>query len=377
MGGMKSKWIAVCAIIAAAAVAGGVSIYMIGQAGNKAQPADSANLQGDSAAPAAESQGASESAQAPAPVAPPAGSVAEYGWLSVSGGQLVDQNGEPIQLRGVSSHGIYWYPQYGNSRSIETLRDAGANVFRIAMYSAGSGGYDEHPDESYLYTRCALENTLGAGLYAIVDWHVLSEKDPNVLADKAVAFFDNISSLYADEPGVLYEICNEPNGGASWEDVKNYANKVIPVIRKNAPNAVVLVGTPNYCTQITQAADSPLPYDNILYTYHYYADASGGYRDSLSYARSKGIGVFVTEWGVGNDGGSDDSKVQGLLDKSTGFLNFLDGEKISWVSWSLSNKDEGNSILKPDTAAWSGWKDSDLTSYGRFVFARLKSGGGA
>ena len=45
------------------------------------------------------------------------------------------------------------------------------------------------------------------------------------------------------EKHVLYEICNEPNSGCSWEDIKTYANEVIPVIRENAPEAVILVGT--------------------------------------------------------------------------------------------------------------------------------------
>lgn len=38
--------------------------------------------------------------------------------------------------------------------------------------------------------------------------------------------------------------CLSVNGGASWGDVKQYANEVIPVIQTNDPNAVILVETP-------------------------------------------------------------------------------------------------------------------------------------
>lgn len=45
---------------------------------------------------------------------------------------------------------------------------------------------------------------------------------------------------------MLYEICNEPNGNVTWNDnVKPYAETVIPVIRANT-NAIILVGSPTW-----------------------------------------------------------------------------------------------------------------------------------
>ena len=304
----------------------------------------------------------------------PSSGVSYHGALSVIDGVLVDQYGEPIQLRGVSSHGILWYPQFGNYRSVETLRDVGANVFRIAMYTTEGRGYDMYPDEAKLTLRCTLENVLGADMYAIVDWHVLKEGNPNVFLEEAMGFFDEISSIYADEPGVIYEICNEPNGGTSWDDIKAYANQVIPVIRKNAPDAIILVGTPNYSVKIEEAANDPLTFDNIMYTYHFYATSSqGGYDRSISYAKERGVGVFISEWGVGSRYNAQ-TYLQ-LEAISNDFLNYLDDNGISWISWALSNKDEGHSILKPDTQAWSRWSDDDLTEYGKFIFNRLGGGG--
>lgn len=37
-----------------------------------------------------------------------------YGRLKVSGSQLVNSQGKTVQLKGVSTHGLSWYPQYVN-----------------------------------------------------------------------------------------------------------------------------------------------------------------------------------------------------------------------------------------------------------------------
>lgn len=302
----------------------------------------------------------------------PKGGVKHHGQLSVRGGRLVDQQGDIVQLRGVSSHGIMWYPQYGNYRSLQTLREQGANVFRLAMYTDGGNGYAAQPEATALTLRTILENALGADMYAIVDWHVLEEETPNVYVEEAVRFFDTISSLYGDEPGVIYEICNEPNGDTDWNDIKAYAQRVIPVIRKNAPQSVILVGTPSYSTRIEDAIEDPLPFDNLLYTYHFYADIShSGYGRRLAAARDKGIGVFVSEWGMGS--AYDETEFRVLSEKCEAFLDYLDENEISWVCWSLSNKEEGHALLGSETQRWSGWNAQDLTPYGRFIFNRLGS----
>jgi len=300
----------------------------------------------------------------------PKDGVTYNGWLSLRGTQLINTHGEPLQLRGVSSHGVMWYPEYGNYRAIATTKEMGASVFRAAMYTTERGGYDQNPAESSRTLKTIVENALGADMYVIVDWHVLKEQNPNLYVEEAIRFFDEISRLYADEPGVIYEICNEPNGDTDWKDIKEYAGRVIPVIRGNSPNALILVGTPDYCMDIREAADDPLLYDNIMYTYHYYATYDrGGHKGNISYAIEKGCAVFVSEWGMG---GSLDYDEQGpMLEKAGVFLDFLDEREISWVSWALSNKAESHSLIKPESVRLSRWQDSDLTLYGKFVFSRL------
>lgn len=298
--------------------------------------------------------------------------VAANGRLAVRGTQLVNEAGVPVQLRGMSSHGLVWFPQYINARALRTLRERGANLFRAAMYSdSGKGGYNESEQArrlSSLYLYIAVENALAADMYAIVDWHLLMDENPLKTVDSAIHFFNEVSSRYADEAGVIYEICNEPNGDATWDDVYAYAERVIPVIRKNAPHAVILVGTPRWSSDLAAAREKPLPYDNVMYAYHMYT----GYGDHefqtlLDAAREAGQPVFVSEWGISRE------KETGELDvrEAHDFIAYMKEHRLSWAYWSLSNTDEDFSVIRKDVAKLSGWEEADLTPAGKVVFAAL------
>lgn len=286
------------------------------------------------------------------------------GQLTVHGNRLVNRHDKILQLKGLSSHGILWFPEYTNYRSIMTTRDYGANVFRLAMYTSGEVGYIGHEEASKDALYMALENALGTDMYVIVDWHILEDGDPNLHVDEAVELFSEVSSKYPKNPAIIYEICNEPNGDVNWDDIKKYADRVIPAIRKNSPDALIIVGTPEYSTDLWSVADSPLKYKNVIYSYHFYTGIENGeYEITLKSALRKGIPVFVSEWGMrrNDETGEFDYK------EAKGFLDFLDENEISWVNWSLSNKDEEYAIIKPTEEKLSNWTYDELTPNGKFI----------
>ena len=85
--------------------------------------------------------------------------VKAHGKLSVKGIDLTDKNGDKVQLRGMSSHGLLWYPEYTNYASIYETKKHGANMFRIAMYSDdgnGDGGYIQNPELSWKLMQACL-----------------------------------------------------------------------------------------------------------------------------------------------------------------------------------------------------------------------------
>lgn len=290
--------------------------------------------------------------------------------LRVSGGVLVDAKERPVTLRGMSTHGLGWYPRYLNAGAMKTLKQYGANVIRLAMYTETSSGYLEEP-RNLDFVYIGIENAIAENLYVIVDWHILSDGNPLTHMEEAIAFFSEISERYGQTPNILYEICNEPNGDTTWEDIAAYAAMVIPAIRKNAPEAVVLVGTPNYSSRLRDAMASPLPFSNLLYSCHKYIDVSPEAEDSQEYWLQKavetGFPVFVTEWGInGSEGENMD------LANARQFVKFLNENQISWCGWALSNAEEIHGTISPDSDKLSGWGWEDLTPGGRLMFSSFR-----
>lgn len=290
--------------------------------------------------------------------------------LQVSGGVLVDAKERPVTLRGMSTHGLGWYPRYLNAGAMKTLKQYGANVIRLAMYTETSSGYLEEP-RNLDFVYIGIENAIAENLYVIVDWHILSDGNPLTHMEEAIAFFSEISERYGQTPNILYEICNEPNGDTTWEDITAYAAMVIPAIRKNAPEAVVLVGTPNYSSRLRDAMASPLPFSNLLYSCHKYIDVSPEAEDSQEYWLQKavetGFPVFVTEWGInGSEGENMD------LANARQFVKFLNENQISWCGWALSNAEEIHGTISPDSDKLSGWGWEDLTPGGRLMFSSFR-----
>lgn len=159
----------------------------------------------------------------------------KYGRLSVKGSSLVDKNGKAVQLKGVSSHGMSWYPQYMNESSMRTMRDKwGVEVVRLAMYTAEYNGYCTGSAENRKLLRKRIYDAVEAaeklGMYVIIDWHILSDHDPATYQAQAKNFFKIMAKRYAKSDHVIYEICNEPNGGTNWGQIKKYAKSVIKTI---------------------------------------------------------------------------------------------------------------------------------------------------
>ena len=162
---------------------------------------------------------------------PQSGGVSVHGQLAVREGRLVDSRGEAFQLRGMSTHGIAWFPQYVNSGTFAEVKAAGGNLIRVAMYTDGNGCYLQDPEGNMTLVIQAIENAKALDMYVLVDWHILSDGDPNTNLDRAITFFDAVASRYPNDPAILYEICNEPNG-VDWEGIKQYAYAIFPGIRQ-------------------------------------------------------------------------------------------------------------------------------------------------
>ncbi len=297
----------------------------------------------------------------------------QHGALHVENGKLTDSDGNIVQLYGMSTHGIAWFPQYINYDSFRTLRDDwNTNCIRLAMYTAEYGGYCAGGDKEQLkqLVRDGVSYATELGMYVIVDWHILSDCDPNQNKDEAIAFFREMSEAFADNDNVLYEICNEPNSGTSWDSIKSYAEEVIPVIREQKPDAVILVGTPTWSQEIDKAAASPLTFDNVMYTLHFYAGThKDDLRNRLETCAQNNLPVFVSEFGMCDASGNGAND----FDSTTKWLDLLNKYQISFCCWNLANKDESSSVFKAASTALSDWTDEDFNESGRWIREYFRS----
>lgn len=294
------------------------------------------------------------------------------GRLQVVNGKLCDEAGEPVMLRGVSSQELIVTESFLNEKLFgELSRDAGVNVFRLAVYTHGVGiiGYCTNGDRAR-YDRdvaTGVELARQEDMYAIIDWHILSDGDPNANVDEAVDFFARMAETYRDYDNVLYEICNEPNG-VDWPAIKAYAERVIPVIRERDPRAVVIVGTPNWSSDLRSAAADPLPFDNILYTMHFYAASHGQeVRDMVAEVSAQGLPIFVTEYGVTAASGGFPRD----LDSADLWIDLLEQEGISYCMWSFSKVNEACSAVRFNVAKYSGFVPEDYTATGKWLLETL------
>lgn len=298
----------------------------------------------------------------------------KYGKLHVEGAGLADKKGNTVQLRGVSSHGLSWFPEFINYDALKTMRDEwGVEVVRLAMYTHEYNGYCTGDSNNKKTLEKKIDDAVKwadkLGLYVIIDWHILQEQSPTVYQKEAKKFFNKMSKKYKDHDNIFYEVCNEPNGGTNWATVKKYAESMIKVIRKNDKDAIVIVGSPTWSQDVDKVAANPIKKKNVCYSLHYYAATHGDWLiDRAEKALKKGIAIFITEYSICDASGN------GGIDKKQAdkWKKFENKYGISSCIWSLSNKNETSALIKASCNKKYGWKSSDLSETGKWFVKKMK-----
>lgn len=324
-----------------------------------------------------------------------AGDYSNYGALQVLNNQLCDKDGHPVQLRGWSTHGPWHMAAYDDATDFQRMKNAGANIARIAMYLNEGHAYIDYPEDNIAWVKNCIDYCAAQNMYCIVDWHALKDRDGkgssslvSALTDPAPGFFSEISAYVKSRNyhHVLYEILNEPNkniegdpyliGKEIWPLMKSYAETVLPVIKANDPNAVVIVGTPQWNTDLANPLTNPLDQSliagmNIMYAFHFYAGDQERYLGELS-AASAFMPIFVSDWSVdSHTGGGSYDKGKPVTDKFLAVCNGLNlgGQLISWCSWSWSDKGDAS-------AAFTNYANNQWSASGNYVKTELARGDG-
>ncbi len=303
--------------------------------------------------------------------------------LHVEGNAIKNARGKTVRLIGPGAaafelvHNTWhtsnfedWY----NEESFSTIKSWGCNTFRIAM---SYDYYISHPDCLAEYEKY-VDLATSLNMYVIVEWGLCG--NPLPYEQYAATFFDALSKRYANNPYILYEIINEPFH-STWSDISSYSSRIIPIIRNNAPDSVILVGTPYHSSSQPDtpyaAIYSPLNYNNIIYTTHIYTGQTLTY-DSLALIRdffNANLALDISEFGTTMSNGTDGHyEVPSVI-----YLKYLDKYNISWQFFNMSDihfsaPTFDSSICKP--GQWTNSLTSNsLSESGLFLKRYITSNG--
>ena len=303
--------------------------------------------------------------------------------LHVDGHSIKNSNNKTVRLIGPVSTDFElvdntWYSSnfddWYNEQSFSTIKSWGCNTVRFSMTT---NYFINNPNSINQYEKY-IDLITAQKMYAIIEWGYCG--NPLDVESYAASFFSKLSSKYANNPYILYEICNEPFD-ANWDTICKYSNHIIPIIRKNSPSSIILVGTP-YKSEGQEdtpgsVINSPLKYKNIVYTLHCYAGQSLTYENLnlLKIFYDSNLAIDISEFGTTMSSGTDGHyQVPSII-----YLKYLDKYNISWQFFNMSDIHFGNqtydsSMCKP--GLWSNnLPDDCLSESGLFIKQYITSKG--
>ncbi|SEF67769.1 glycoside hydrolase family 5 protein [Algoriphagus boritolerans] len=289
-----------------------------------------------------------------------------FGQLKVQSGQLSDLEGNPVMLRGVSFGWHNWWPRFYNDLAVRWLKeDWNVNVVRAAMGIDPTGAYFENPDFAIEKMKAVIDAAIEEDVYVIIDWH-----SHEIYLDEAKKFFEEMAETYGHNPHIIYELYNEPIDD-TWEEVKAYSEAIITEIRKHDPDNIILVGSPTWSQDVHLVAQNPIMnQENIMYVLHFYAATHKDYlRNRAEAAMNAGLPIFVSECAGMEATGN------GPIDQAswTAWLSWMESKKVSWIAWSVADKDETCSMLLPLASSTGSWSEGQIKPWGLQIRKTLRS----
>ena len=280
-----------------------------------------------------------------------------HGQLKVIGTQLTDTNNAPVVLNGMSFGWSCFHPRFYTAGAVSTLaKDWNCSVVRAALGVEPENGYLKDSAKSMKLITTVVDAAIKEGIYVIIDWH-----SHNINLNEARAFFKTMATKYHSHPNIIYELYNEPDY-ETWPQVKAYSIDLINTIREIDKNNIILVGSPRWDQDVHFPADDPIKgFNNLMYTMHFYAGTHKQWlRDRTDAAIAKGLPIFISE-SAGMDATGD-----GKLDDEewNKYIKWMQEKKLSWITWSVSDKDESCSVLNKSASSDGNWTDKDLKESG-------------
>jgi endoglucanase len=294
------------------------------------------------------------------------GLVNRHGLLKVEGTSLVDKKGSKFTLRGVSLGWSNEHYRFYNESVVNWLKkDWNVSVVRATVGVEPENGYLDAPLRTTSQICEVIDGAIKNDIYIIVAWHC-----NNMHLRQSKDFFAEVAKKYGGHPNIIYEIFTEPDN-ESWPELKLYYKELVSEIRKYDKQNIILVSAPYWTQQIKEVADDPLQgYSNIMYTVHFcVGESEQKFRSECNYALEKGIPIMVSDHLLTNCSCNGNL----FIDEWDKWLFWFEQNNISWLAWSISDKNESCSMLLPTANSNGNWTVNDISISGSIVRNKLRN----
>jgi len=257
----------------------------------------------------------------------------------VEGNKIDDEAGNEVVFRGVNIAGVIahsYYTKFGDKSNekylpwdenyFKQISNLGTKIIRLNILP---GEFRESPEDfSFKAIDQSIDWASQYQMYVYITYHGIGfppteyygegvwkiEEKYTATREEMLDYWDKISKRYKDNKVVaFYEIYNEPTHSGSsgkptqvelekdWLEWKKFSEEVIDVIRKNDPDAVILVGGLNLAYDVSFALKNPIERGGIIYATHPYPCKSEEHNKSWDEAFGnvkEKYPVFATEFSV-------------------------------------------------------------------------------
>ncbi len=178
------------------------------------------------------------------------------------------------------------YDTFIGKEDIERIAGFGCDHIRVPVdYIVIEGEDGSMLEDGYVYIDNVISWCREFGLNVLIDMHntfgytfdpleVNGDKEiffhDEKLQERFYTMWDRISKRYAGQKDVAFELLNEVISPDVKDDWNRIADKAVDVIRKNAPEAYIVIGGVCYNNVNSVPTLNPPKDDHIVYNFHCY-----------------------------------------------------------------------------------------------------------
>lgn len=315
--------------------------------------------------------------------------------LKVSGNRLVDQNGKKIWLQGLSIPSMEWLPtgEHIQESFVEAIKTWKSNCIRLPLKGTfwfGTGKWQGSDPAAGAEKYRTLVDSLvcyatSNGCYVVLDLH--EYKAPT---SKHAEFWKSAAARYANHPGVMFDILNEPHG-ISWDEwrdggklagekregavdenteAKDVTDSIgmqalVNVVRETGAKNIIIAGGLDWAYTLTGILEGYALKDpsgnGIMYSSHIYPWKSGWQKHVLDAAEK--YPIFVGEVGCSDKKMPFEKEVKDPYAWAPDMLACIQKNKLNWTAWSFHPK--------ASPCVISDWDYTPTPYWGAFVLDAL------